>query len=64
MFSVHWLSNFQYVAVYGVQGSGPVIIIINTPKNQPITYINYEDITFSNGENRLTQFYFIHQQLW
>lgn len=64
MVSVHWLSNTQYAAVYCVQGSGPTTIIIDTPKNQPITFTNYEDITYSNGDKRLTQFYFIHQQAW
>ncbi|KAG8315146.1 hypothetical protein J6590_076653 [Homalodisca vitripennis] len=64
--SVQWLSSLQYAAVYCTQnsGTGPNLVIVNTPRNQPITYINYEDITYSNGDSRLTQFYFIHQQTW
>lgn len=40
------------------------VIIINTSKNEPVTYINYEDICFSSGIERPCQFYFIHVAPW
>lgn len=40
------------------------IIVVNVPKNGPITYINYEDVCYSSGTYRPNQFYFLHVPQW
>ncbi|XP_018901138.1 uncharacterized protein Nup214 isoform X2 [Bemisia tabaci] len=65
--NVHWLSNFQFCAVYQDAASldeRPCTFIVNTPKNEPIQFTNYDDICFSMGAIRPPQYYMIHQQSW
>lgn len=40
------------------------VAIVNTPKNGPITYINYDDICYSMGDCRENQFFLLHLSMW
>lgn len=70
--SIKWLSTFQFIGVYKSQEqylneeeeTKSCVVVVNTPKNGPITYVNYEDICFSGGTERPIQYYFIHIQTW
>lgn len=70
--SLKWLSPFQFIGVYNDQEQfitndelvQVCIVVVNTPKNAPVTYVNYEDICFSSGTSRPTQFYFLHVPQW
>ncbi|KAK2710488.1 hypothetical protein QYM36_011873 [Artemia franciscana] len=54
-----WVSNFQFVCAYvDCQDPRPFVYVVNTPKNEPITYIPYDDVCFGSGsEDYRYQFY-------
>lgn len=67
--SLQWLSTYQFAAVFLAAAprqseSLPAIFIINAPKNVAPTYINYDDICFSQMGPRPTQVYLSHILLW
>lgn len=65
--SVLWVSSFQFAAAYkeiGNENAFPVIVIVNAVKNEPITFINYEDITYGSSFFRVHQVYMLLQQSW
>ncbi|XP_071450625.1 nuclear pore complex protein Nup214 [Hetaerina americana] len=68
--SLLWLSSFQFAAVYGNpsdNGSGtsrPGLYIVNTPKGESESYLNYDDICYSSGELRPPQYYLSHIPKW
>lgn len=65
--SVLWISSFQFAAAYKEKGNDnafPVIVIVNAVKNEPITFINYEDITYCGSFFRVHQIYMLLQSAW
>nr|XP_024216867.1 nuclear pore complex protein Nup214 [Halyomorpha halys] len=64
--SVHWLSNFQFIAAYrpfSDPSARANLMVVNVPKNSPTTYVNYEDFCFGSNTSR-PEHYFIHQSAW
>lgn len=39
-------------------------MVVNAPKSPPVTFINYEDICYSTGNLRASQYYLEHIQPW
>jgi len=65
--SVLWISNFQFAAFYRNRtqpDQSPVLVIINAAKNEPIHFINYNDVTYGSTGFRFPQFYFHHLPQW
>uniref|UniRef100_A0A1B0A843 Nuclear pore complex protein Nup214 n=1 Tax=Glossina pallidipes TaxID=7398 RepID=A0A1B0A843_GLOPL len=64
--AVHWLSTFQFAAVFLQKGeeTSPSLFIINAPKVGKSVFINYYDICYSAPGPRVQQFTFTHIQLW
>ncbi|RZF34883.1 hypothetical protein LSTR_LSTR012880 [Laodelphax striatellus] len=65
--SVQWLSSFQFAAVYkdlADENQKSNIMLVNTPKNGPVTFVDYEDICYSSASLRSAQFYLEHVQAW
>lgn len=64
--SVHWLSSFQFIAVYK-NATDPSaksnVVVVNVPKNAATRYVHYEDLCFESDTSR-PEYYFIHQQTW
>lgn len=64
--SVHWLSNFQFIAAYrsfSDPSARANLMVVNVPKNSPTTFVNYEDFCFGSNTSR-PEHYFIHQPAW
>lgn len=65
--NVFWLSNYQFIAVYkGAEDpdARPIILIVNSSKAGPVSFINYEDVCFSYGNLRPPQYYISYQPTW
>ncbi|XP_046398369.1 nuclear pore complex protein Nup214 isoform X2 [Ischnura elegans] len=68
--SVLWLSSFQFAVVYGSPGdnqngsSRPGLYIVNAPKGESESHLNYDDICYSSGEARPPQYYLSHIPKW
>ncbi|XP_018325746.1 nuclear pore complex protein Nup214 isoform X2 [Agrilus planipennis] len=64
--SLQWISNFQFMAMYKPvePDSQSLLMVVDAPKAEPISYTNYEDICYSNGTTRPSQFYMIHISQW
>uniref|UniRef100_A0A1A9X2A1 Nuclear pore complex protein Nup214 phenylalanine-glycine (FG) domain-containing protein n=1 Tax=Glossina brevipalpis TaxID=37001 RepID=A0A1A9X2A1_9MUSC len=64
--AVHWLSTFQFAAVFLQNGEdmSPSLFIINAPKVGKPVFIKYNDICYSAPGPRTQQFTFTHVQLW
>ncbi|XP_030384400.1 nuclear pore complex protein Nup214 isoform X2 [Scaptodrosophila lebanonensis] len=64
--AVHWLSTFQFAAVFLHHGEdcNPALYIVNAPKGAAPTYINYYDICYSLNGPRNHQFIFTHVSQW
>ncbi|KAF5288978.1 hypothetical protein FQA39_LY03857 [Lamprigera yunnana] len=64
--SIHWISSFQFIAVYHCTSSdtGSILLVIDAPKVGDIVYTNYEDICYSYGSFRPAQFYMLYEPLW
>uniref|UniRef100_A0A146KNP4 Nuclear pore complex protein Nup214 n=1 Tax=Lygus hesperus TaxID=30085 RepID=A0A146KNP4_LYGHE len=64
--SVHWLSSFQFIAVYkpnnDPQGRS-LVMVVNVPKSGQQSFVNYEDICFGSDTLRHEHF-FIHVAAW
>ncbi|XP_025410474.1 nuclear pore complex protein Nup214-like isoform X2 [Sipha flava] len=65
---IKWISNFQFAVIYDIMDNTdnqPSLYILNTPKNAPIEFINFEQYAVMNSEQyRLNQYYTIFQQNW
>lgn len=64
--AVHWLSTFQFSAVFLQHGENmsPSLYIVNAPKGGQPSYINYYDICYSATGPRQHQINFTHVQQW
>lgn len=64
--SLQWVSNYQFIGVYknNEPDSPANLLVIDTPKTGETSYINYDDVCFSFGSTRPSQFYMIFQPLW
>ena len=64
--SLLWLSTNQYLVAYqDVNNIGTNhICIINTLKNEPVAYYNYDDICYSSGFERPQIFHFLTHFNW
>ncbi|KAF5284867.1 hypothetical protein FQR65_LT13383 [Abscondita terminalis] len=64
--AIQWISSFQFIAIYKSSNPqfGSTLLVVDAPKAGEVTYINYEDICYSNGNARPIQFYTIHEPLW
>ncbi|CAI6366283.1 unnamed protein product [Macrosiphum euphorbiae] len=64
---IKWISNFQF-AVFMILWITQIILnlyILNTPKNAPVEFINFEQYVVMNSEQyRLNQYYTIFQPNW
>ncbi|XP_050531043.1 uncharacterized protein LOC126899857 [Daktulosphaira vitifoliae] len=65
---VKWISNFQFAVIYDLIDNSdeqPSLYIVNTPKNSPIEFINFEQFVIMNSEQyRVNQYYIIFQPIW
>ncbi|XP_025202732.1 nuclear pore complex protein Nup214-like isoform X1 [Melanaphis sacchari] len=65
---IKWISNFQFAVVYDFVDNidnQQNLYILNTPKNAPVEFINFEQYVVMNSEQyRLNQYYTIFQQNW
>ncbi|KAL5241348.1 hypothetical protein ACI65C_008758 [Semiaphis heraclei] len=65
---IKWISNFQFAVVYDFVDNTDNqlnLYILNTPKNAPVEFINFEQYVVMNSEQyRLNQYYTIFQQNW
>ncbi|KAE9534779.1 hypothetical protein AGLY_008071 [Aphis glycines] len=65
---IKWISNFQFAVVYDFVenlDNQLNLYILNTPKNAPVEFINFEQYVVMNSEQyRLNQYYTIFQQNW
>ncbi|XP_026811459.1 nuclear pore complex protein Nup214 isoform X2 [Rhopalosiphum maidis] len=65
---IKWISNFQFAVVYDFVDNIDNqlnLYILNTPKNAPPEFINFEQYVVMNSEQyRLNQYYTIFQQNW
>ncbi|XP_008183683.1 nuclear pore complex protein DDB_G0274915 isoform X1 [Acyrthosiphon pisum] len=65
---IKWISNFQFAVVYDFVDNTDNqlnLYILNTPKNAPLEFINFEQYVVMNSEQyRLNQYYTIFQQNW
>lgn len=57
--NVAWLSSYQFAVIYLVEDR-PCLVLVNTPKAKPPTFINYDDICYSSSEFGCLQYYIIH----
>jgi hypothetical protein len=59
--NIEYYGIFNYVLCISFKG----LYILNTPKNAPIEFINFEQYAVMNSEQyRLNQYYTIFQQNW
>ncbi|KAF6212218.1 hypothetical protein GE061_012739 [Apolygus lucorum] len=64
--SVHWLSSFQFIAVYKTVNDPQersMVMVVNVPKSGQQSFVNYEDICFGSDTLRHEHF-FIHVAAW
>jgi len=63
---LQWLSNYQFAGVFLEEKNDatPSLNIINAPKSNQITCINYYDICYSQIEPRNPNAYLIHVPAW
>lgn len=65
--SVLWVSNFQFAAFYRNRSQPdvpPTLVIVNAAKNEPVTFINYDDVTYGSTGFTFPQFHFYYQPAW
>ncbi|XP_065089839.1 nuclear pore complex protein Nup214 [Ochlerotatus camptorhynchus] len=64
--AVQWLSTYQFAAVYLPHGedSVPSLFIVNAPKVGNPTFINYDDICYSQSGPRKGQVFLVHILQW
>lgn len=64
--TVQWLSTYQFAAVFLKRGQGecPAVFIVNAPKNIAPTYVNYDDICYSQSGPRSSQMFLQHILPW
>lgn len=64
--TVQWLSTYQFAAVFLKRGQGecPAVFIVNAPKNVPSSYVNYDDICYSQSGPRPAQMFLNHMLPW
>lgn len=64
--ALQWLSTYQFAAIFLrlAEGSCPALFIVNAPKNVPPTYINYDDICYSQPGPRIAKIYLAHILPW
>lgn len=64
--TVQWLSTYQFAAVFLKRGQGecPAVFIVNAPKNIPPSYVNYDDICYSQSGPRPSQMFLSHILPW
>lgn len=66
LISLQWVSNYQFIGIFSNLAEEPQInvIVVDAPKTGEPSYTNYEDICYSNGNRRSTQFYLNFQAPW
>ncbi|RZC32550.1 nuclear pore complex protein Nup214, partial [Asbolus verrucosus] len=67
LISLQWVSNYQYIGIFqpvNTSNQNSCLLVIDAPKTGDPTYVNYDDICYSNGNARPFQFYTILQQNW
>lgn len=64
LISLQWVSNYQFIGVFQPPSESASIIVVDAPKSGEPVFINFDDICYSNGEARPSQFYMILQQTW
>lgn len=64
--AVQWLSTYQFAVSVQPQGAEvvPNLTIVNAPKSNQISVINYDDICYSNYGPRKHHVHFAHIQPW
>lgn len=64
--ALQWLSTFQFamVLVEEKPEPNPYLFIVNAPKNVPPTYVNYDDVCYSQTGPRQTQVFLQHILPW
>ncbi|XP_062546766.1 nuclear pore complex protein Nup214 [Armigeres subalbatus] len=64
--AVQWLSTYQFAAVYlpHAEDSVPSLFIVNAPKAGNPTFVNYDDICYSQSGPRRGQVFLIHILQW
>lgn len=64
--AVQWLSTYQFAAVYlpHAEDSVPSLFIVNAPKAGNPTFVNYDDICYSQSGPRGGQVFLIHILQW
>lgn len=64
--TVQWLSTYQFAAALQRRkiGECPAVFIVSAPKAAPPTYVNYEDICYSQSGPRVAQVFFQHILPW
>lgn len=64
--ALQWISNYQFVALYKSLNieSGASLLVIDAPKTGDTVYTNYDDICYSYGNTRPSQFYTVFQPNW
>uniref|UniRef100_A0A336M1X1 CSON000134 protein n=1 Tax=Culicoides sonorensis TaxID=179676 RepID=A0A336M1X1_CULSO len=64
--AIQWLATYQFAAVFQnkTEESTPTLFIINAPKTGTLTYINYEDLCYSQSGPRKAQVFLNHILPW
>lgn len=64
--ALQWLSTYQFAAVFlsTTPDATPALHIVNAPKAGPPTYINYDDICYSQSGPRRGQVFLLHIIQW
>ncbi|PIK39700.1 putative nuclear pore complex protein [Apostichopus japonicus] len=61
-----WISTFMWVVAYidEEETVQPNLAIVHAPKEQPVSFINFEDICYGSGEDRKSKYYMKFLDKW
>ncbi|PIK37333.1 putative nuclear pore complex protein [Apostichopus japonicus] len=61
-----WISTFMWVVAYidEEETVQPNLAIVHAPKEQPVSFINFEDICYGSGEDRKSRYYMKFLDKW
>lgn len=66
LLALQWVSTYQFIGVYQSHNPAeqPSLLVVDAPKTGDLTFLNYYDICYSNGNTRPPQFYLMLQSTW
>lgn len=65
--ALHWISNYQFIGIYKAANdpnANASLLVIDSPKTGETIFTNYEDVCYSYGTTRPSQFYMQSLTAW